>query len=141
VTKPRETNFHHRAVQGLQLAAGLRSSTSDVLGVPQRRYTRNVKLLSAHPWPPISLTQGVAWPGTTARVEFDFVAAGLPSEFAPCKHAIERRTLRGELELWRIPKALVSYRSASIIVSAVCLECVLDAETEGAEAARGETPA
>jgi len=100
---------------------------------PRQRYTPNVHLLRLHTSPPVPLTQGVAWPDTTAKIEFDFVVAGLPRESVPCRHATERSTAQGGLELWHIPKALVTYRSASIIVSVVCLECARDAEAERAD--------
>jgi hypothetical protein len=93
-----------------------------------------VKLISLHQPPPIPLLHGVAWAGTTVKVEFDFVVASLQGEIEPCRHATERRAAEGGLEMWHIPRAVVSYRSASIIVSVVCLDCTIDAEADSADA-------
>jgi len=127
-----------RLAAGARLAALFRAKRNGCRSVPRKRYTPGVKLLRIHSPPPILLNHGVAWPDTTAKVEFDFVVAGLPTEIAPCKHVFERRTAEDGLEVWRVPRALVTYRSASIIVSVVCLECAFEAETDGAGERRGE---
>ena len=78
--------------------------------------------------PAVPISTGVAWPGTSAQVECDFVVAGLPNEILPCRHARARRAIRSGLEVWQLPKAVVTYRTTGAVVSVVCLECLVEAE-------------
>jgi hypothetical protein len=63
-------------------------------------------------------------------VECDFVVAGLPGEIEPCRHAQERRPIRGGLEVWRLPKAIVTHRSTGTVVSVLCLQCLAETDAD-----------